>query len=259
LQAEEISSLNVLGYINLDNILDKLEHNCPVAYITSTILIGELEFETPEGKVLIPRPETEEMVENIIERIKNIQNVRRNNNFINAIRLLDIGTGSGFISISIAKEFPEIEILAIDISGDALETAIGNAKRNNIKNITFELTDFAQFAKKNNSDIFDIIISNPPYIPSNDIKNLDESVRNWEPIIALDGGIDGLNITREIIEYFRQMKKDNINNTFDYQYCFLELNSLEQIEEIQQLLPQNYMSAPYKDSFGKWRWVEIRK
>ncbi|MDP6040280.1 MAG: peptide chain release factor N(5)-glutamine methyltransferase [Candidatus Latescibacteria bacterium] len=155
-------------------------------------LLGQTEFyglpfyTTPDA--LIPRPETETLVEIVIDHLKDHANPR----------ILDIGTGSGIIAIALAKELPKSHIIAVDISLKALRLASQNARLNNVSDrISFLQTDLlAPFAPPEH---FHAIISNPPYIPSSDINTLEPEVRAHDPQIALDGGSDGLDFYRKLI------------------------------------------------------------
>lgn len=158
----------------------------PLQYITGKQEFMKLNFLVTKD-VLIPRPDTEILVEEVIEKAKNIQNPV----------ILDLCTGSGAIAITIAKYIKNSKIYAVDISAKALEIAKKNAELNGVKNnIEFIQSDL--FTKIKNQK-FDIIVSNPPYIETKVIKTLSKEVQN-EPKIALDGGEDGLDFYREISE-----------------------------------------------------------
>ncbi len=133
-------------------------------------------------KVLTPRMETEILVEQVLKNIKKKDKV------------LDVGTGSGAIAVTIAK-FSDASVTALDVSRQALQVAIGNAKKHNVKVEFIESNLFENLKKRRK---FDIIVSNPPYIPTKDIANLDVNVRECDPKLALDGGEDGLSFYREI-------------------------------------------------------------
>ena len=136
--------------------------------------------------VLIQRPDTESLVEEVISISKRI----------NAKKIMDLCTGSGAIAVSLAKYIENSEITAVDISKKALNIAKKNAINNNVQNqITFVESDLYNRIKK---DKYDIIVSNPPYIRKDIIKTLDKEVQR-EPKIALDGGYDGLDFYRKII------------------------------------------------------------
>ena len=140
-----------------------------------------------DERVLIPRPETEELVMMALDEVKN------------AAKILDLCTGSGAIAISVAKELEKkgvkAEVVASDISEDALALARENAENNGAA-VRFVQSDLFE----NIPETFDLIISNPPYIPSADIELLQREVRDYEPRLALDGGADGLDIYRKIAE-----------------------------------------------------------
>ncbi len=139
--------------------------------------------------VLIPRPETEILVETVINRLKNLSG---------KIKIADIGTGSGAIALSILHILDNVEAVAIDISEASLEVAKNNANRYNLSDrIIFQQGDLLNplIGQK-----FNAIVSNPPYIQSNDIEALQIEVAKYEPRIALDGGVDGLDFYRRLIE-----------------------------------------------------------
>jgi len=156
----------------------------PIAYLTNKKEFWSIEFNVDKA-VLIPRPETEILVEKLIKYFKG------QNPFI-----LDIGTGSGCIIISLLRELKKSKGIAIDISKRALKIA----KKNSIKYDTFERIKFINSSiSKFDSFKFDLIVSNPPYIAQHQLKNLDKDIKNFEPKIALDGGNDGLDVVRKVI------------------------------------------------------------
>jgi release factor glutamine methyltransferase len=159
----------------------------PAAYITGNKHFMSLNFiVTPD--VLIPRPETELLVENTIEVSKSYKG---------KISILDIGTGSGAIAISLAKFIDNADIYATDTSAKALEIATQNAKKHDVESI-IKFIEADLFPKEELK--FDIIVSNPPYIKTSDISSLQPEIRNHEPISALNGGPDGLDYYRRILE-----------------------------------------------------------
>ncbi len=159
----------------------------PIQYILGKTEFMGLEFKlTPD--VFIPRPETEILVEKTM-------NIVHSKEFI-VHSILDIGTGSGCIAISLAKFLPNTKITAIDISENAINIAKQNALLNNVK-INFLASNlFSNYELRTTN--YELIISNPPYIPSDEINNLQPEVK-YEPRIALDGGKDGLDFYRKII------------------------------------------------------------
>ena len=178
---QNICERNLFKYKNL--IQRRCKHE-PIAYI-----IKEKEFWSKNFFVsqdtLIPRPETELMIEKLIKIFKEKK-----------ISILDMGTGSGCILISLLSELNTSDGVGIDISKKALFVAKKNAKRHQVINrISFQNRSLdSKFNQK-----FDLIVSNPPYIKSDDIKNLTIDVKRYEPIIALDGGNDGLDLIKKVI------------------------------------------------------------
>lgn len=153
----------------LESLVEELKNGRPVQYVLGSAEFCELKFEVAEG-VLIPRPETEELVYRIAEMAKR------------GARILDIGTGSGAIAVSLAKLVPESEVVAIDISREALSIARRNSERlgANVEFVEADaLGDLSHLGK------FDIIVSNPPYIPQSDIVDMRKNVVDFEPHTAL--------------------------------------------------------------------------
>lgn len=149
---------------------------------------------------LIPRPETEEWCEDLIENLEG-----------HMFSILDLATGSGCIAIALAQAFPESRIYATDVANSALELAQQNAAYNKINNITFIQSDVYTNIPPNLR--FDLIVSNPPYIPPEDWKSLDTSVSKWEDPHALTAPDHGLAIIKKIIaDAHTWLKKDRLNN-----------------------------------------------
>ena len=167
----------------------------PIAYIFKNREFWKYNFKVNRG-VLIPRPETEIIVNKTLKFIS-----------LNASKkILDIGTGSGCIMLSILKERPRCHGTAIDISKKALKVAITNAKMHHLQNkIKFINNDIDKF----NYNKYDFILSNPPYINSIDIKRLDKDITLYEPLVALQAGIDGLREIRKLIKKSRTLLKKN--------------------------------------------------
>jgi release factor glutamine methyltransferase len=161
----------------------------PIAYI-----LGYREFYGLKLKVtadtLIPRPDTETLVDAALAKIPQNQ----------PCKILDLGTGTGAIALAIAKHRPQAFIYAVDASQAALNIAVENAKSINISNVRFVLSNWFSTLSGGN---FDVIVSNPPYIETNDI-HLTQGDLPWEPISALVAGEDGLNDIRKIIQHAAQ-------------------------------------------------------
>ena len=156
----------------------------PVAYI-----IGKKEFWSENflvnSSTLIPRPETELLIYKVVKFFKNKR-----------VNILDIGTGSGCVLLSILKELPMARGIGIDISSKAVQVAKINAKKLNLfLRSKFNVIDFKKF----NIGKYDLIISNPTYIAAKDIKNLSRDILNHEPLNALHGGVDGLDLIKKVI------------------------------------------------------------
>lgn len=171
-------------------LIKKRAENQPLAYITGEKSFYESDFEVTKD-VLIPRPDTETIVEQALK----ILNVNKKNRPWN---ILELGTGSGAIIISLAKEKSHNYYFASDFSIAALEIAKKNAEKIISNKINFFCTDW--FSSIKESMQFDLIISNPPYIPSSDIAKLEPEIRKFEPMLALDGGKDGLKSFRFILK-----------------------------------------------------------
>lgn len=159
----------------------------PVAH-----LVGQREFFSLTFKVtrdvLIPRPDTETLVIEILDHVKNLPSAR----------ILDLCTGSGCVAIAVARNCKTAHVTASDISAPALAIARENAARNHVED-RVELVESDLFASFPAGSAFDIIAGNPPYIPTAEISTLDADVALHEPRLALDGGADGLSVLRRII------------------------------------------------------------
>ncbi|MDD5686959.1 MAG: peptide chain release factor N(5)-glutamine methyltransferase [Elusimicrobia bacterium] len=190
-------------------LLNKKEKGLPTAYITEKTEFMGLEFHVNKN-VLVPRQETENLVEEVIK----ILNTNRS-----FLTILDIGTGSGNIAISLAKYVPNARIVATDISKEALTVAKINAKSNGVSDkITFIQSNlFDQFYNSKILKLYDCIISNPPYIKTAEIKRLQKEIQH-EPAIALDGGYDGLRFYREIISSGKGFLRKNGFLVFEIGY-----------------------------------------
>jgi release factor glutamine methyltransferase len=202
-------------YLNYDRVLNNTEKKqlkkkiqkrmdrIPLQYITKHQEFMGMDFLVEKG-VLIPRPETEILVEEVIKRLKKYKHS-------NNLKIVDLGTGTGIIAISIAKFIEDVIIYATDISKKSLQIALKNAQKHNCEDkIIFLLGDlFEPFIGRIEKNSLDGIISNPPYINSYDFKSLSPEVKNNEPKIALFGGIDGLDYYRKIIRKSPQYLKKN--------------------------------------------------
>lgn len=218
--------------VEFEKILQKVINGIPVQYITNKQEFMGLKFYVDKN-VLIPQPDTEILVEHVIEYCNNI-------NY--SSKILDLCTGSGAIAISLAKYIKNANIYATDISENAIEIANKNAKINKV-GINFIKSDMFENIEEKD---FDIIVSNPPYIKTSVISTLSNEVKN-EPHIALDGGKDGLkfyNIICEKAEKYMNRngiifleigydQKENIMNIFKKKYrevyCLKDLNNNDRV------------------------------
>lgn len=233
---EEVKQEDKIKY---ENNINELIKGKPLQYITNKQEFMGLNFYVDEN-VLIPQPDTEILVEKAIEIAETTQKNK----------ILDMCTGSGCIAISLAKNINNAQIIATDISNNALNVANKNAINHNVENkIKFINSDMFN----NIEEKFDIIVSNPPYIETVTINKLEIEVQN-EPHLALDGGIDGLKFYKIIA-----------NNAFKYLnengYLLLEIGYNQQ-ESVTQLLQDTgkYKNIEIiKDLGGNYRVVIARK
>jgi release factor glutamine methyltransferase len=212
--------LSITDISHLDEMLSQLERSIPLAYITRMSHFYGMQFYT-NLDVLIPRPETELLVENTAVWI-------RDHNY-NGI-VLDVGTGSGCIAISLAVNLPDINCIAIDKSMRALQVAKHNSGINHVQNqccfVQSDLTS-SLFGK------FQLICANLPYIPTNKLANL--SVARYEPKVALDGGKDGLDLIHRLLS-------DSVRIA-DSKVCLLLEIEADQGEAVRKLAQTYYPDA----------------
>ena len=172
----------------------------PLQYMINSQEFMGLDFFIQEG-VLVPRPDTETLVEKIVKVVN--QSDMKNKK----IKILDIGTGSGAIALSLAHYLKNSDVTAMDISEIAIETARINVNKLNLSNVSIIKADiFGQTDILNeHNEKYDIVVSNPPYIEHDVIEGLQIEVSQFEPKIALDGGSDGLDFYRQIIRVFNKI------------------------------------------------------
>ena len=211
----------------------------PVAYITGKKEFWNYEFKVKDG-VLIPRPETEMIIDQVLKLTVNKTK----------LNILDIGVGSGCILLSILKEKREFLGTGVDISKKCIEISYLNSRNMNLKNrVKFFKTDIDNF----NYGKYDLIISNPPYLKKLDFKYLDKDVANFEPKIALDGGIEGLSVIRKTIKKSSELIKKN--GLFILEIAF------DQKNKVKNLLRNKgfYINKILKDFANKDRCIISRK
>jgi len=209
----------------LQGMLDKRLKQVPIQYITHRQEFMGLNFYTQE-EVLIPRSETEILVEKVLELLNS-------NNSPECLKIIDLGTGTGIIAVSIAYYFKNVIVFATDIS----EKAIGIAQKNAMKHQCMEKITFLSgnlfkvFENRILTNNIDGIVANPPYIPKNEIQFLPDEIKEHEPHIALNGGIEGLDYFLKIIQKSCDyLKKDG--------FLAMEMG-IGQAKKIKKILLQN--------------------
>ena len=215
---------------SFDKLIARRSSKEPIAYILKKKEFWSKNFYVDKN-TLIPRPETELMVEKIVSIFKNKD-----------IQILDIGTGTGCILLSILSELKQSRGIGVDISQRAIRIAIKNS-------IKHKLSHKVKFYKKSLTEVydskFDLIVSNPPYIKKKDIKNLEDDIKKFEPKLALDGGNDGLDVIRKVIYKSRSILKLN-------GMLALEIGN-EQFKKVSKILRDNgfkskFLVKDYKDN-----------
>jgi len=199
----------------------------PLAYLTGTKSFWKYTFKVSE-KVLIPRPDTEVLIEQVLK-------IYKNKNYIN---FLEVGVGSGCISLSILKEKKSFLGTGIDLSQDCIEICRYNAKKLGVSNkIRLFKSDVDNLIFRK----YDLIISNPPYIKKFDLNKLNREVINYEPKMALDGGLEGLSVIRKIIKKSSELIKAQGKLILEIGY--------DQKESVKKILNENnfYINRTLKD------------
>jgi release factor glutamine methyltransferase len=226
-------------------LVRKRIEGCPVAYLVGRKEFFSLEFEVGPA-VLIPRPDTETLVMACLELAKPQA----------APAILDVGTGSGALAIALAKQLPAAQVTATDISPEALVVARRNAVKHGVANrVRFLQGDL--LAALPADEQFDFIVSNPPYIATEELAKLPPGVRDYEPRVALDGGPGGYQVVKRLIEQARRHLKPG-------GYLILEIGSAQEKVVRGMLAEAGYEVGPtIKDNSGhprvvKGRWVKSK-
>ena len=224
---QEINKKNILKF---EKFIERRTKKEPIAYIVEEKEFWSKQFNVNKN-ILIPRPETELLVDKVLKIFKEKK-----------ISILDVGTGSGCILLSLLSELKDSCGVGIDVSKEAIFVAKINRHRLNLENRAkfFKQSIMSVINKK-----FDLVVSNPPYIERNNIKNLSEDVKRYEPRLALDGGNDGLDLIKKVIYKSRKVLK--INGTLA-----LEIGN-EQIKKVSKILFDNnfrivHLVNDYKDN-----------
>lgn len=239
--SEDVEGFSLMNTASYDSIISKITRQTPIQYITGVAPFYGFMFEVNKA-VLIPRPETEELVYVVEKYVKKMD--------MASCKILDIGTGSGCIPITLSKLFPKAEIVGVDISEDALSVA----RSNNVQlgaNVSFMNFDILNEASWKDVGQFDIIISNPPYIPIREKTLMAPNVLDYEPHLALFvEDQDPLLFYRKILDFSCQMSKNKA--------VFLECNEYN-ASEVSQMYSENFRTRIIQDLQGKDRIVEARK
>ena len=236
----DIKSLDIIK-----DIISRLNNNEPIQYILGKVSFCNVDI-LIDKRALIPRPETEEMVMDIINTVNNK----------GEMRVLDICTGSGCIALALKKAFPQAHVFAVDISNDALDLAKANARKNDI-DIEFIRADILShdIIDKLGFDyhIFDIIVSNPPYVCISEKENMNKRVLDYEPSEALF-------VKDEEPFIFYKSIKNIIDKLLAKEgYCFVEINERFG-SSVKNLFEDEYAHVKIKkDLNNKDRWVVIQK
>jgi len=216
--------------------LERLKTHEPIQYVLGKTTFMDLEFNV-NSSVLIPRPETEELVHLMLKED------------LDGKEILDIGTGSGCIAISLAKNFPKAKITALDISKDALEVAKENAELNNV-DIDFVDTDIFKYKSQKK---YDVIVSNPPYVTESEKSLMKQNVLDFEPELALfveDG---------DQLKYYDFILNYSADNLFNNGKLFFEINENKRINIENMLKRKELLNSDfYIDSFKKIRFLKIQ-
>lgn len=216
-------------YRKIKSALTKREKRMPLTKIFNHTNFYGYDFYVDKN-VLSPRQETELVVEAAIKIIKEIKGDKK--------KVLDLMTGSGAIAVTIAKQ-TKSQVYASDISEQALTVARKNSRTNKVKIKFIESDIFKKFRREK----FDVIVSNPPYIPSKDILTLDDEVKKYDPLISLDGGEDGLYFYKKIAEQSPKFLKGN-------GYLILEIGE-SQGKAVKKLLQKNFENIKIRKDYNK--------
>jgi release factor glutamine methyltransferase len=239
--------------LQTESILKELLAHRPLQYVLNEAWFYGLKFEVNES-VLIPRPETEELVDWVVKELRSGKNEVQNwkDEVLSVIRILDIGTGSGCIPIALKKNLPETDMSAIDVCSEAIHTATINAV-NNETEINFQLLDFLDESKWNGLGKYDVIVSNPPYIKSTEATTMSRHVLDYEPHKALFvPDEDALLFYRKIADFASQHLLPN-------GAVYVEINQQLGNETVALFTQKGFMVELRKDMSGNERMVKASR
>ena len=222
----------------MDKMFSELSKNKPIQHIIGESYFYENRFLTPPG-VFIPRPETELLVDCAIDFLSKRKS---------SLTVVDFCSGSGCVLLSVAKKFPNHKYIGIDISNIAIDVAQKNSQFLDLKNVQFIKNDIFNYL----SPKVDLIICNPPYLATNEIDNLDESVKNHDPIDALTDFKDGTSFYKHLIINFEKLIKKNGAMLLELPFSEVTKNIISFNTNF-----NNNKSVFYKDLEGKKRVIKI--
>jgi len=223
----------------LNHSLILLQQHQPIQYVIGKAWFYGLELKV-DNNVLIPRPETEELVEWVV------------NDTNTPVKILDIGTGSGAIPLALKKQLPQAEVWSVDVSSGALQVAAENAKASNL-DIHLQEIDILDTSATQQLPVFDVIVSNPPYIRDSEHADMEQQVTAYEPRLALfvpDN--DAFLFYRTIALLAKEKLSENGR-------LYLEINEAFGKETMQLLDEQGYEAELKKDIYGKDRMIKAKK
>lgn len=232
--------IDMMQLLQWETVLSQLKEQKPIQYILGETEFFGLPFYVNEN-TLIPRPETEELVDWIIKENSKIERLKD-------LKILDVGTGSGCIAISLAKNLPNAQVFAIDVSEKALATAKKNADRNGV-NITFIQKNILE--TQDLEQQFDIIVSNPPYVRNLEKQEINKNVLEYEPHLALFVEDD------DALIFYKKITELAIKNLSYSGQLYFEINQYLGKEMIQLLEKYNFATIELKkDIYGNDRMIK---
>lgn len=224
-------------------LYERIEDKKPLQYILGSVPFVDLEIEV-KPPILIPRPETEEIVIWIIDTAQRANFFPR--------RILDLCTGSGCIALALAQAFPQAQVFGIDNNPEAIELAWNNQKKNKIENVSFRLSDL--YDQIDVDMQFDLIVSNPPYVSAESYKKVSDEVRQWEDPRALIADRQGMAVYERIVQdVMKYVQKPHQKTAIPQLVMEIGVDQYD----IEKLLERAGFATVkiYKDMQGKDRWV----